>query len=66
MGFNRGSVTMNCKHKIIKGNTTKYFWCNLKEKSIDDYQCRDYQICQKDLKKYLERGLEDDRLERKI
>lgn len=32
---------MNCKHRKIKGNTTKYFWCNLKEKSVDDYQCED-------------------------
>lgn len=51
---------MNCKHVTRKGNTTKYYWCNVKGKSVDDYQCRDYQICQKDLKKYLERRLEND------
>ena len=32
---------MNCKHKTIKGNTTKYFWCNVKGKPADYYQCRD-------------------------
>ena len=32
---------MNCKHKEIKGNTTKYFYCNLFGKAIDDYRCKD-------------------------
>lgn len=40
---------MNCKHRKIKGNTTKYFWCNLKEKSVDDYQCRDCMLKLPDL-----------------
>lgn len=32
---------MNCKHVAIKGNTTKYFYCNLKGQAVDDYKCRD-------------------------
>lgn len=40
---------MNCKHKTIEGNTTKYFWCNVKGKSTDDYQCRDCMLRLPDL-----------------
>lgn len=32
---------MNCKHATVKGNTTKYFYCNLKGQAVDDYKCRD-------------------------
>lgn len=32
---------MNCKHATVKGNTTKYFYCNLKDQAVDDYECRD-------------------------
>ena len=32
---------MNCKHVTVKGNTTKYFYCNLKGQTVDDYKCRD-------------------------
>lgn len=32
---------MNCKHATVKGNTTKYFYCKLKGKAVDDYKCRD-------------------------
>lgn len=30
---------MNCKHCEIRGNTTKYFYCKLREKAVDDYSC---------------------------
>lgn len=32
---------MNCKHIEVKGNTTKYFFCKVKNKSVDRYECRD-------------------------
>lgn len=32
---------MNCKHVEVQGRTTKYYWCKVKGKSVDDYQCRD-------------------------
>lgn len=32
---------MNCNHATVKGNTTKYFWCSAKEKSISEYECKD-------------------------
>lgn len=32
---------MNCKHVEVQGGTTKYFYCKVKGKSVDDYQCRD-------------------------
>lgn len=32
---------MNCKHVIVKGTTTKYYYCQLKRKSVDEYICRD-------------------------
>ena len=31
---------MNCKHSEVRGNTTKYFYCKLKEKAVDDYNCK--------------------------
>lgn len=31
---------MNCKHCKVEGTTTKYFYCMLKNKSIDEYQCK--------------------------
>ena len=32
---------MNCRHVRLKGKTTKYFYCMLKNKSVDDYNCKD-------------------------
>lgn len=32
---------MNCKHIKIEGNTTKYFICKIKNKAVDEYECRD-------------------------
>lgn len=31
---------MNCKHIKIEGNTTKYFYCNVKGKAINEYDCK--------------------------
>lgn len=31
---------MNCKHCEIKGKTTKYYYCMLKNKTVDDYSCK--------------------------
>ena len=32
---------MGCKHRKIVGGTTKYFYCNVKGKAIDEYSdCR--------------------------
>ena len=31
---------MNCKHKEIKGNTTKYFACRVKDKAISENDCK--------------------------
>lgn len=31
---------MNCKHKIVKGDTTKYFYCQVKDKAINEYECK--------------------------
>ena len=31
---------MNCKHVRVKGKTTKYYYCMLKNKTVDDYSCR--------------------------
>ena len=31
---------MACKHANIEGNTTKYWVCSLKDKTIDNYTCR--------------------------
>lgn len=30
---------MNCKHIEIKGNTTKYYFCSIKEKAISGWEC---------------------------
>lgn len=30
---------MNCKHLKVAGNTTKYFYCNAKEKAINNFEC---------------------------
>ena len=30
---------MNCKHAKIEGDTTKYYFCKLKGKAIDNCQC---------------------------
>lgn len=37
----QGGMIMNCKHVIVKGTTTKYFYCRLKNTTVDDYKCRD-------------------------
>lgn len=31
---------MNCKHVRIQGNTTKYYYCTLKNKAVDEYSCK--------------------------
>ena len=31
---------MNCKHVKIQGNTTKYYYCTLKNKAVDEYSCK--------------------------
>ena len=31
---------MNCKHCTTRGNTTKYFYCNLKDKAVDGHMCK--------------------------
>ena len=31
---------MQCKWIKVEGNTTKYYRCNLKDKAIDEYECR--------------------------
>lgn len=30
---------MPCKHVEVRGNTTKYFYCKLFDKIIDEYNC---------------------------
>lgn len=40
---------MNCKHVRVKGTTTKYYYCPLKRKSVDDYICRDCMLRLPDL-----------------
>lgn len=32
---------MNCKHVKVVGNTTKHWYCSLKDKAVDDYACKD-------------------------
>lgn len=32
---------MSCKHRTVEGRTTKYFYCKILNKSVDDYKCRD-------------------------
>ena len=31
---------INCKHCKVQGKTTKYFYCQLKNKQVDNYSCR--------------------------
>lgn len=31
---------MNCKHLKVEENTTKYYFCNAKKKSINEYECK--------------------------
>lgn len=31
---------MNCKHVEVRGNTTKYYYCKVFDKAVDDYKCR--------------------------
>ena len=40
---------MNCKHVEVQGRTTKYYWCKVKGKSVDDYQCRECMLRLPDL-----------------
>ena len=28
---------MACKHRQTKGNTTKHYYCSIKEKAVDEY-----------------------------
>lgn len=30
---------MACKHRKVKGGTTKYFYCSIFNKSVDNYKC---------------------------
>lgn len=30
---------MSCVHMITKGNTTKYFFCSVLEKALNEYDC---------------------------
>lgn len=32
---------INCKHCTVEGNTTKYYYCKVKGKAIDEINCRD-------------------------
>lgn len=32
---------MNCKHCKVEGHTTKYYYCRLKNKAVDNCSCRD-------------------------
>ena len=40
---------MNCKHCKVEGYTTKYYYCRLKNKAVDDYSCRNCAIKLPDL-----------------
>ena len=31
---------MDCKHIEVRGNTTKYYYCKAKDKSIDKTECK--------------------------
>ena len=31
---------MNCKHSEIRGTTTKYYYCKIKNKAVDDSKCK--------------------------
>ena len=45
---------MDCKHIEVKGNTTKYFFCKVKDKSVNDYDCKDCMLKLPDLPKGFE------------
>ena len=32
---------MSCKHLTVVGNTTKYFYCKVFNKAVDEYKCID-------------------------
>lgn len=32
---------MSCKHLTIAGKTTKYYYCQVFNKAVDEYKCRD-------------------------
>ena len=40
---------MNCKHVTVEGITTKYFYCKLKQKAVDEKNCRDCMLRLPDL-----------------
>ena len=31
---------MNCKHCTVEGQTTKYYYCKIKNKAIDEKDCK--------------------------
>lgn len=31
---------MGCKHRKIIGDTTKYYYCQIFKKPVDDYKCK--------------------------
>lgn len=31
---------MGCKHRKVVGNTTKYYYCQIFKKSVDNYKCK--------------------------
>lgn len=31
---------MRCKHRRVDGNTTKYYYCQIFKKPVDDHQCK--------------------------
>lgn len=46
---------MNYKHCKVQGNTTKYFYCQLKNKAIDNYMCKNCVMKLPDLPNRLEK-----------
>ena len=49
---------MNCKHVRVEGKTTKYYYCILKNKTVDDYSCRNCVMKLPDFQKGLRNCLE--------
>ena len=45
---------MNCKHIEIKGNTTKYYYCKVKEKPIEEKDCKNCMLKIANIPKELE------------
>lgn len=45
---------MNCKHCKVQGNTTKYYYCTLKGKAVDEYICKSCMMRIPDLPKGFE------------